>query len=76
VAGRSDLEASRRRVGDWFDPDRILWGYDDDLWGRYGVGYQPVSFFISSDNVIVQQAFGALGEDQLRAELDRLASIG
>lgn len=76
VAGRSSLLASRARVGVWFDPERILWGYDDDLWGLYGVPGQPRTFLISSDDVIVGGWFGRLGEAELRAELDRLAGVG
>lgn len=76
VAGRSSLEASRERVGDWFSPDRILWGYDDDLWTTYLVRGQPVSFVISSDGIIVGQWFGSIGEDALRERLDDLVAIG
>lgn len=76
VAGRSTEAKSRVRVGDWFDPDRLLWGYDDDLWGAYGVRGQPVSILISSDDVIVDSWFGALTESELRARLDALVAVG
>ena len=76
VAGRSSFDKSERRVGDWFDPNRLLWGYDDDLWDLYAVPYQPVSVLISSDDVIVDRWLGAVDEDQLRAALDRLSEIG
>lgn len=76
VAGRSSLEASRPRVGVWFSPDRLLWGYDDGLWQTYMVRGQPVSFLISSDGIIVDQWFGHSGEDELRVRLDRLVAIG
>lgn len=76
VAGRSSLEASRPRVGLWFSPDRLLWGYDDGLWQTYLVRGQPVSFLISSDGIIVDHWFGYSGEDELRVRLDRLVSIG
>lgn len=76
VAGRSSPEASAQRVGDWFSPDRILWGYDDDLWPTYEVFGQPVSYLISSDDVIVGGWYGAAGEEDLRAQLDFLVAIG
>lgn len=76
VAGRSTEADSRVRVGDWFSPDRLLWGYSDDLWALYGVRGQPVSILVSSDDVIVDTWFGALSEDELRARLDALAAIG
>ncbi len=76
IAGRSSEAASRERVGVWFDPERILWAYDDSLWERYAVPYQPRSFLISSDDVVVVGWFGALSEAELREQLDRLAAIG
>ena len=76
VAGRSSEAASRERVGVWFDPARILWGYDDDLWALYSVFGQPTTVLISSDDVIVGGWAGALTEDELREQLDELAAIG
>ena len=76
IAGSSSPEASAVRVGDWFDPDRVLWTYSDELWDLYLVGYQPVSVLVSSDDVIVDRWFGAVGEEQLRIALDRLREIG
>jgi hypothetical protein len=37
---------------------------------------QPVSFLISSDDVIVGTWYGAAGEDDLRAALDYLVTVG
>lgn len=76
VAGRSSEDKSARRVGDWFSPNRILWGYDDDLWPLYEVFGQPVSFLVSSDDVIVGGWFGAVSEEVLRERLDELVAIG
>lgn len=76
VAGRSTVEASRARVGEWFSADRLLWGYDDDLWGTYLVPGQPMSFLISGDGVIVDRWFGAVGELVLRERLDGLLAFG
>lgn len=76
IAGRSSESASRARVGVWFDPDRILWAHDESMWERYAVPYQPRSFLISSDDIVIGGWFGALSEAELRMELDRLAVIG
>ena len=73
VAGSSNEEDSAKRVGDWFDPERLLWGYSDDVWALYGVSYQPVSVLISPDKKVVGGWFGALDADDIRAELDILA---
>ena len=76
VAGRSTPEASEARVGDWFSPERVLWGYSDDIWALYGVPGQPVSVLITSDGYEVARWFGAAGEAELRAALDQLAAYG
>lgn len=76
VAGSSTPERSAERVGVWFDPDRLLWGYSDEVWDLYLVPYQPVSVLISSDDVIVDRWFGPVGEQTLRTALDRLRDIG
>jgi thiol-disulfide isomerase/thioredoxin len=76
VAGRSSLDASRAKVGTWFDPNRILWGYDEDLWTTYEVFGQPNSYLISSDGIIVDHWFGHLPEPLLRDRLDALVLIG
>ena len=76
MAGSSTPERSAERVGVWFSPDRLLWGYSDDLWELYAIPYQPVSVLISSDDVVVDRWFGAVGEAELRRALDRLVEIG
>lgn len=76
VAGRSTEAASRDRVGVWFDPSRIQWGYSDEIWALFGVPGQPRTILISGDDVIVGGWFGAKSEAELRAELETLAAIG
>ncbi len=46
---------------------------DDDgsLWQRFGIASQPSWVFVSDDGS-VERLVGALGEDGLRAEIDRL----
>jgi len=76
VAGRSTVEASRERAGIWFSSDRILWGYDDELWQTYLVRGQPVGFLISSDDIIVDQWFGNIGKEAIIEHLDTLVAVG
>jgi thioredoxin-like negative regulator of GroEL len=52
-----------------------MWGLDDTIWNLYGVPGQPASVLIAQ-GVIVDQWFGAAGEDTLRERLDRLVSLG
>ena len=72
VAGRSTLEQSALKVGDWFSPERVLWGYDDMVWDLYGVVGQPVGFLISGDGRIVSNWFGERSEQELGELLDSL----
>lgn len=76
MAGRSTPEASAQRVGSWFSPDRLLWGYADEIWDLYGIPYQPVSVAITGDDIEVGRWFGEIPEDELRDALDRLAAYG
>jgi hypothetical protein len=46
------------------------------LWSDFEVFGQPVSFLVSSDDVIVGSWYGAAGETELRAALDHLVAIG
>ena len=63
-------------MGRWFSPDRVLWGYSDELWPTYEVFGQPFSVLISGDDQIVGGWYGAAGEEELRTQLDFLASVG
>jgi thiol-disulfide isomerase/thioredoxin len=76
VAGRSTIEASRERAGIWFSDDRVLWGYDDELWQTYLVRGQPVGFLISSDDIIIDQWFGNIGKEAIVELLDTLVAVG
>ena len=73
VAGnRTSLGAARERAAELFEV--LDWGLDDSVWELYNVPYQPYSVLISGNDVIVTEWFGAVGEETLRAELDRLVA--
>ncbi len=76
VAGKSpDYSRTEQRAKELFD--RLAWGLDDSIWELYNVPYQPYSVLITGDDVVLVEWFGAVGEETLRAELDRLvATIG
>ena len=73
VAGRSDMARTAPAAAELIS-DNVAWGLDDGIWELYGVPGQPASVLIA-DGVVVDQWFGALGEDALRERLDRLASL-
>lgn len=74
VAGRSSFQATAERAGQWFS-ERIIWGLDDSIWDLYGVPYQPVTFLITGDDVVVDGWPGALPEEEIRSRLDRLLEL-
>ena len=75
VAGRSTAAASAPRVGEWFSPDRMLWGYDEGLWGLFGILGQPTTVLITGADRIVGGWAGPLSADDIRAELDGLIAL-
>jgi hypothetical protein len=75
VAQNSTPEASAARVGVWFSPDRMLWGYSDEIGPQYGVRGQPVSVLITSRGKIAATWFGGISESEMRAEIDRLIEL-
>ena len=75
IAQSSTPEASAQRVGDWFSPNRMLWGYSDDIGPWYGVRGQPVTVLITANGKVVGQWFGRLPEADIRAELDALIAL-
>ena len=73
VAGNNtSLAAGRQRAADLFH--FLDWGLDDSIWELYGVPYQPYTVLITGDDVILTEWFGAVSEEALRAELDRLVA--
>ncbi len=73
VAGRSDMARTAPAAAELIS-DNVAWGLDDGIWELYGVPGQPASVLIAN-GVVVDQWFGALGEDALRERLDRLATL-
>ena len=75
VAQNSSESASRARVGPWFSPDRLLWGYDDDIAASFGLRGQPISVLITGDDRVVDTWFGRLPEDEIRQRLEPLLGV-
>ena len=74
VAGNgSSLDATTARAAQLIPSGNVLWTIDDSVWDAYGVGYQPVTFAISHDDVVVETWFGRAGEADIRRVLDQLA---
>jgi hypothetical protein len=74
VAGRAPMDRTAERAPQLFS-DNLKWGLDEEIWRLYGVPGQPASVMIAH-GVIVDQWFGAIGEDELRLRLDELVALG
>lgn len=73
VGGRSDLERTASAADELFS-DNLMWGFSPEIWDLYGIPGQPTTVLIA-DGVIVDQWFGAIGEDALRERLDHLVGL-
>lgn len=75
VAGRSSLDSSASAASSLFT-DRLQWGYDEDLWGLYGVRGQPTTFLITADNKIYQgPLFRLTDASAIRGAIEDLLSV-
>ena len=74
VAGRSDMGSTADRAAELLT-DNVDWGLDDSIWDLYGIPGQPATVLISQ-GVIVDQWFGAQGEDFLRERIESLLNLG
>jgi len=75
VAGRAGFDETADRAAELFS-DRIMWGLDDDIWDLYGVPYQPVTFLITGDDIVMQTWPGPADEATIRERLDDLVATG
>lgn len=73
IAGRDDVAPMR----DFLDRHDLAGAFphvvdeDGELWARFGVAGQPTWVFVD-DSGESERTFGALSDDELRAELDDL----
>ena len=73
VAGNNtSLATGRQRALELFQ--FLDWGLDDSIWELYNVPYQPYTVLITGDDVVLTEWFGAVSEDTMREELDRLVA--
>jgi len=60
-----------------FQSGEIIWGLDEEeeIFGLYGVPYQPVTVLIAADKTVVESWDGLRPEEDIRAALDDLISL-
>ncbi|HEU4894443.1 MAG TPA: hypothetical protein VFT85_01295 [Acidimicrobiia bacterium] len=76
-AWKSTFEATQRRADELLGSGAIMWGLDEEeeIFGLYGVPYQPVTVLIAADGTVVESWDGLRSEDEIRAALDDLISL-
>jgi hypothetical protein len=77
-AWKGSLEATTARARELFQSGRVLWGLDaaEEIFGLYGVPYQPVTVLIAADKTVVESWAGLRSETEIRDALDRLVALG
>lgn len=76
VAWKGSLADTAAKAEQLLTSGNVLWGLDETevVFSAYGVPYQPVSVLITHDGIIKTSWAGAVGEAELRAELDALVA--
>jgi hypothetical protein len=70
------MEDTASRAAELLTSGNVRWGLDAEeaIFAAYGVPYQPVSYLITHDGIVKTSWAGAVGEAELRAELDALVA--
>jgi len=76
-AWKSDFASTMARAEELFLSGRILWGLDEseEIFGLYGVPYQPVTVLIAADRTIVETWPGLRDEEEIRQALENLVGL-
>ena len=69
---------TKARAEQLFLSGQIIWGLDEEeeIFGLYGVPYQPVTVLIAADGTVVEAWDGLRAEEEIRASLDELIALG
>ncbi len=78
VGWKSSFDATAARAADLMPSGNIRWGLDEseEIFGIYGVPYQPVTVLITGSDVEVNRWPGARSETEIRQALDDLIALG
>lgn len=76
MAWKGSVEDTASRAAQLLTSGNVRWGLDAEeaVFSAYGVPYQPVSVLITDDGIVKTSWAGAVGEADLRAELDALVA--
>jgi len=78
VAWKSTFEKTADRAAELLRTGSVRWGLDEgeEIFGSYGVPYQPWTVLITGTDVEVDRWPGARSETEIRQALDDLVALG
>lgn len=71
-------EAATNAAGEGFFPSgNVFWGLDvnEDVFGAYGIPYQPVSVLIAHDQTVYAEWAGMRSSSEVEALLDEVVAL-
>ena len=76
-AWKGTLGDTQARAAELFTSGRIMWGLDEEeeIFGLYGVPYQPVTVLIAHDDTVVEAWPGIRSEADIRAAVENLVAL-
>lgn len=78
VAWKAGLDQTAERAAQLMPSGAIRWGLDEpeEIFGLYGIPYQPWTVLISGTDIEVGRWPGARSEQEIRQALDDLIALG
>lgn len=78
VAWKGSMEATAERAARLMPSGKIRWGLDqpEEIFGLYGIPYQPWTVLITGSDIEVERWPGARSEVEIRQALDDLIALG
>jgi hypothetical protein len=75
-AWKGTLEDTAARAAELMPSGEILWGLDEEeeVFGAFGIPYQPATVLIDSEGRIVDSWAGARSEAEMRSALESLVA--
>lgn len=76
-AWKSSFELTQERAAEVMPSGHIMWGLDaeQEVFGLYGVPYQPVTVLIAGDKTVVESWDGLRADEEIRESLERLIAL-
>ncbi len=76
-AWKGTAQATAQRARELFRSGVVMWGLDEaeEVFGLYGVPYQPVTVLIAGDDTVVEAWAGVRSEEEMRAAIENLISL-